>query len=185
MWSLIEQPGLLINLLMISVIYDQRAIPVYFELLPKLGSSNLSEQQKVLLQILPIFNKYKTIILGDREFCSAKLASWLREQNVYFCLRLKKNEFIEVKHEIWRSLSELGLKPGISLFLSGIKVTKTQQVSGFSLACKWQQARVGGSPAEGWFILTNLNDLKSAIAAYKKRFDIEEMFRDFKPVVIN
>ena len=30
------------------------------------------------------------------------------------------------------------------------------------------------------FILTNLTDLNEAINAYKKRFDIEEMFRNFK-----
>ena len=169
-----------INLLMISVIYDHRAIPIYFELLPKLGSSNLSEQKQAILQILPIFNKYKTIILGDREFCSVKLASWLREQNVYFCVRLKKSEFIQLKNEIWQTLGELGLKPGISLFLAGVKVTKSQQISGFNLACKWQKTRLGISPEEGWFILTNLPDLETAISAYKKRFGIEEMFRDFK-----
>lgn len=33
---------------------------------------------------------------------------------------------------------------------------------------------------EGWFILTNLGSLEMAITAYKKRFGIEEMFRDFK-----
>jgi len=33
---------------------------------------------------------------------------------------------------------------------------------------------------EGWFILTNLPQLNQAINAYKMRFDIEEMFRDFK-----
>ena len=169
-----------INLLMISVIYDRRAIPVYFELLPKLGSSNLSEQKNALLQILPIFNKYQTIVLGDREFCSVNLANWLKDQNLYFCVRLKKSEFVEVENEIWQTLSELGLKPGISLFLTGIKLTKTSKISGFNLACKWQQTRHGWSPEEGWFILTNLADLKAAIAAYKKRFDIEEMFRDFK-----
>ena len=36
------------------------------------------------------------------------------------------------------------------------------------------------APEEGWFILTNLETLELAIAAYKRRFDIEEMFRDFK-----
>ncbi len=35
-------------------------------------------------------------------------------------------------------------------------------------------------PDEGWFILTNLSDLEAAILAYKNRFGIEEMFRDFK-----
>jgi hypothetical protein len=33
---------------------------------------------------------------------------------------------------------------------------------------------------EGWFILTNLGSLETAIEAYKKRFGIEEMFRDLK-----
>ena len=36
------------------------------------------------------------------------------------------------------------------------------------------------SPKEGWFILTNFDKLEVAISAYKRRFDIEEMFRDFK-----
>lgn len=37
-----------------------------------------------------------------------------------------------------------------------------------------------GLKREGWFILTNLPDLGAAITAYKKRFCIEEMFRDCK-----
>ena len=36
------------------------------------------------------------------------------------------------------------------------------------------------APKEGWFLVTNLDTLESAITAYKRRFDIEEMFRDFK-----
>jgi hypothetical protein len=32
---------------MISVIWDKRAFPIYFELLPKLGSSNISEQRNI------------------------------------------------------------------------------------------------------------------------------------------
>ncbi len=39
------------NLIMISIIYDRRAIPVYFEFLPKLGSSNFDEQIKFISQI--------------------------------------------------------------------------------------------------------------------------------------
>ena len=39
---------------------------------------------------------------------------------------------------------------------------------------------MGLAPEEGWFILTNLESLEAAITAYKKRFCIEEMFRDFK-----
>ena len=99
------------NLIMISIIYDSRAIPVYFELLPKLGSSNLLEQKRVFSQVLPLFKEYKAIGLGDREFCSVQLANWLREQKVDICLRLKKDENIELENGIWQSLEQLGLKP--------------------------------------------------------------------------
>jgi hypothetical protein len=108
------------------------------------------------------------------------IASWLREKKVYFCLRLKKNHFIEQEEQIWYQLQELGLQPGISFYLRGTKMTKTKQVVGFDLAAKWQKKRYGLTPEEGWFILTNLGSLDLAITAYKKRFGIEEMFRDFK-----
>jgi hypothetical protein len=169
-----------INLLMISVVWEKRAFPVYFELLPKLGSSNINEQKAALCQILPLFNKYKICVLGDREFCSVKLASWLREKSVRFCLRLKKNEFIEVEADIWTELNNLGLTPGVSVFIQGGKITKSKGFVSFNVACKWQRKIDGVAPKEGWFIMTNLETLSDTIAAYKKRFGIEEMFRDFK-----
>lgn len=169
-----------VNLFMVSVVWDKRALPVYFELLPKLGSSNLDEQKAVLSQVLPVFKNYKICVLGDREFCSVKLANWLRERDVYFCLRLKKNHFVEIETDIWIELNNLGLIPGVSLFIKGIKVTRTQGFTSFNVACKWKRKILGVAPEEGWFILTNLDTLESALAAYKRRFDIEEMFRDFK-----
>jgi len=36
------------------------------------------------------------------------------------------------------------------------------------------------SVKEGWFILTNLGSLTSAVAAYHKQMGIEPMFRDYK-----
>ncbi len=45
---------------------------------------------------------------------------------------------------------------------------------------KWKSKINGASPKEGWFILTNFPSLELVISAYKKRFGIEEMFRDFK-----
>lgn len=169
-----------VNLFMVSVIWDKRSFPIYFELLSKMGSSNLDEQKEILSQVLPLLNKYKICVLGDREFCSVKLANWLSEKQVYFCLRLKKNHFVERETDIWLELDDLGLSPGISFFIKGVKVTKTKGLRGFNLACKWKRKISGVAPEEGWFILTNLASLESAIFAYKKRFDIEEMFRDFK-----
>jgi hypothetical protein len=170
-----------INLLMISLIWDKRAIPLYFEVLPKLGSSKFAEQKAALLKVLPLFKDYKTVVLGDREFCSVTLGDWLRSEKVYFCLRLKKNEFVQVQNKIWMQLNDLGLAPGIAFYLQGVKVTKTKGkgFACFNIACKWRR-KYFDTPQEGWFILSNLSSLSAAITAYKKRFCIEEMFRDFK-----
>ena len=65
---------------------------------------------------------------------AVKLANWLRGEDVYFCLRLKKNEFLQVQTEIWVQLNDLGLAPGVSFFLQGVKVTKIKGFVGFNLA---------------------------------------------------
>ncbi|AOW99557.1 transposase [Moorena producens PAL-8-15-08-1] len=169
-----------INLLVTSLIWDKRAFPIYFTLLPKLGSSNIKEQTCHISKIMPIFKDYKICLLGDREFCSVRLAKWLSQQSLSFCLRLKKNEFIEVKKQIWIELDSLGLVPGTSLFFEGVKVTKTKESISFNIAGKWKRKISGFAPKEPWFILTNLKSLDLAIAAYKKRFNIEQMFRYLK-----
>lgn len=51
-----------------SLVYNHRAIPVYFTLLDKKGSSNLSEQKQVLEPSINLFIEYKIIVLGDRNF---------------------------------------------------------------------------------------------------------------------
>ena len=169
-----------INLFMVSIIWDKRAFPVYFTLLPKLGSSNITEQKDIITKVIPLFNNYKVCVLGDREFCSVKLAKYLQEIDVYFCLRLKKNEFVEYQKDVWLELQKLGLVPGVSFFLKGVKVTKTGGFLGFNVALIWKRKINGVAPKEAWFILTNFESLEYAISAYQKRFDIEEMFRDFK-----
>jgi hypothetical protein len=169
-----------VNLLMVSLIVNKRAIPIYCHRLNKLGSSNLSEQQAVLLPVLSLLKQYSLVVLGDREFCSVKLAHWLRQQPVGYCLRLKRSEYVEVKEQMWVELSALGLTPGMSLFLEGVRITKTRGFGGLNLAAKWQLKKDGWSPEEGWFLVTSFDTVKAAVRAYRLRFDIEEMFRDWK-----
>lgn len=159
-----------INLFMVSLIWDKRAIPLYWIFLPKLGSSNFLDQKTAIKPVFSLLEGHKIVVLGDREFCSVDLGKWLREQRVYFCLRLKRDEFIQLKGELWVQLQNLGLAPGVCLYFQGVKVTKTKGFAGFNVACKWQRKSQGWAPAEGWFILTNLADLSSAITDTQKTF---------------
>jgi len=169
-----------INILMVSLIYDKRAIPIYWEFLDKKGSTNLEEQQRVLTKVLEVLSEYKTVVLGDREFCSVKLGKWLSEQATYFCLRQKKSTYVKTKDGVSQEMRELGLIPGTKLFLNDVNITKDKGFGEFNLACKWKKTYRGFKTKEPWFILTNFENLDTAIIAYQKRFDIEEMFRDFK-----
>lgn len=171
----------LVNLIVVSLIYDKRAIPIYFEVLPNLGNTNAGKQIEVLSRVLPLFSNYTKVVLGDREFCSVDLAQWLRSQpRTYFCLRLKRNEYIEIAPNIWFQLQELGVMPGLSIYLEGVKLTKSKGFESANIAAKWKRRYQSKSAEEAWFILTNLANLKAALSAYQKRFGIEEMFRDYK-----
>ncbi len=128
-----------INLVMISLIWEQRAIPVYFELLQKKGSTNYEEQIAFCNKVLHLFKNYKTVVLGDREFCSIKLASCLAQEKVYFCLRLKQNEYIQLSDESWVQLKDLGLSPGSSLYLEGVKVTKQKGFKAFNESSQMEE----------------------------------------------
>jgi hypothetical protein len=84
------------------------------------------------------------------------------------------------KEGVYQEMRGLGLSPGTQLFLNDINITKERGFGQFNLAGKWKKTYRGFRTKEPWYILTNLGDLETAIMADQKRFDIEEMFRDFK-----
>jgi hypothetical protein len=56
---------------------------------------------------------------------------------VIFCLRLKKNEFIEIEDGVWKELNDLRLKPGVSLFIEGINAIKRVGISHPQVYCRF------------------------------------------------
>ena len=168
------------NVFVISLIWDKRGIPLYWQLLNKRGSSNIAEQQALISPVKELLKNYEIIILGDREFGSLKLASWLCEQQVKFVLRIKQERYIQSEEADYVHLSELGLLPGSSFYLTGVKVTKQKGFGCFDVVGYWRRKYRRKVDDEGWYLLTNLGGLKSAIAAFKCRSGIEAMFKDCK-----
>ncbi len=168
------------NVFMISLIWDKRAIPLYWQLLEKRGSSNLKEQQAVITPVLELLKDYEIILLGDREFGSVKLAQWLCQKQVKFVLRIKQERYIQSDGEDYTRLSELGLLPGTRFYLRGVKITKQKGFGSFDVAAYWKRKYQGKAETEGWYLLTNLGDLQQSIAAFKCRSGIEAMFKDCK-----
>lgn len=183
------------NLFVVGLIIEKRAIPIYWQFLEKQGTSNLAEQKAILRPVIRLLQGYEIVRLAARECNSVKLAQWLCEKQVYFVLRQKKDTNIQQKSQDYQELTTLELAPGMSRFLTDIKVTKEQGFNQANLAAYWkrkyrqnrEKERVQQSfpPCNGGkactrYLLTNLSNLAEALTAYKKRAGIEAMFKDCK-----
>jgi hypothetical protein len=164
----------------VSWIVQGRAIPINWQLLDKLGSSNLDDQQSVIYPITCLLPEYSFVLLGDREFCSKHLATWLLEIGWSYCLRLKKTTYVQLDNDRLMRLNQLASVPGISIFLRGVNISKTAHKFLFNVAIHYPKEPHGMPIEEGWFLLTTFSDLNTAVRVYATRFQLEEMFRDFK-----
>ncbi|MFC1719241.1 hypothetical protein ACFL6S_36660 [Candidatus Poribacteria bacterium] len=75
-------------------------------------------------------------------------------------------------------LGERRLRAGERKYLRNALYQKTLQVPTHLVLGRLKAEK--GKKIEPWYIATDLNDLNKAYELYRKRFWIEEMFRDFK-----
>jgi hypothetical protein len=169
------------NVFMVSLVWGTHALPLYWEILKPVGNSDLTTQKRLLKTVLHLFKNYPVLVLGDREFHSPKLASWLDSKGVSFALRQKKDfHFQEAFSEEFQVLKELGFQPGMSQFYQGILGNKGEGLGPFNLAVYWKRKYRHQGPKEPWYILTNLPNLKLTLAVYRCRWAIEQLFKDCK-----
>lgn len=171
------------NVFMTSLIWGTHALPLYFEEVGHKGNSDLNCQKRVIKQVLRLFKskKYPILILGDREFHSPKLAEWLESRDVSFCLRQRKSlHFKTPDSSDYEIVKNKGFKPGHSEFYTQILFNKEDGIGPMNLAVYWKRKYRGKGPKEPWYILTNLPMLKQALAIYRARWGIEQMFKDMK-----
>jgi hypothetical protein len=168
------------NVLMVSAIYQKRAFPIFWTLLEKKGACNLAEQKQVLRPVIRLLNKYKLVVVGDREFHSIELAQWLHRQHLSFVLRQKCNTTFRAKRQKFQPLSNIPIQPGIQLFYPHISLTQKKGFNRFNLATYWKRKYKGKQEKEPWYLLTNLPSFNSATHIYKQRYGIEAMFKDCK-----
>ena len=60
------QDRFVVNLLVISLVYQCHSTPIHITNLDKKSNSNCSEKREILLKVLNLFSNYQKVILGDR-----------------------------------------------------------------------------------------------------------------------
>ena len=174
------------NVFMISVIWKKRALPIYWLVLEKKGSSNIREQIALIRPVLKLFSHYEVVILGDREFHGVELSYWLKQKNkkaknsIYFAFREKNNIYLKRSKENPERLKDLKIIPGVKVLPKNVKITKQKGFGKFNLLTYKKRNYRHHQAEESWFILTNLDSADEVIKLYKKRAGIEAMFRDYK-----
>ena len=162
------------NILYVSIGWRGRALPLMWQMLNP-GASSFPEQREVLSTVAGWIPKgAEVILLGDREFGTGVLAQWSLAQGWGLCLRLRAHEY--VRREGVEGFEMLpALRPGERRFWPKVAFTQKHAVGGLHLAMHWDR----GSK-EPWYLLTTELNCERACASYSKRFQIEEMFKDYK-----
>lgn len=127
------------NLLMVSLIWKKRALPIYWLFMKPKGSSNLNEQIAVLRPVLKLLKSYELVLIGDREFRGVELAYWLKTKQVKFALRVKKDVYVKLRGQQEQKISDLELQPGMKRFYSRVNYTKKKGFGYFNLGAYWKR----------------------------------------------
>jgi hypothetical protein len=167
------------NVLLMSVWYRRRAIPLAWICLPHRGQSHYRHWVELLDYLENLLADGMTvIILADREFGSVDRLRYVEKKRWAYAIRVKGNvEFYDPawgQPFDWLTLKRIAPAIGTQYALTDIKLTKTELYS-IHLACAWA---VGSD--EPWFIATNLSQPIQALKEYRRRFGCEELFSDLK-----
>ena len=107
-WMLARVP---INFLVLSVVHDGIAFPLFWRFLAKKGNSNTQERIDLLGQFLKVLGSDKIdCLVADREFIGAEWFAWLRANHIPFCIR--------IRHDMKVSRTTGALSPARNFFRS-------------------------------------------------------------------
>jgi len=162
-----------INIFMLAAAHEGIAIPLFWNLLGKAGSSNGKEQIALLDSFVQTFGKERIAgVLADREFPNKMFIAWLVKPDIPFYFRIKGNNLVRAFK---------GKKVRIDSIFKRLK-QKKQKAYVNVVELFGQELRVAGSRSKaGTLMIVVTNRLPdNAIAIYCRRWEIESLFQSLK-----
>ena len=165
------------QLLMVSLAYRKRAIPIAWAWVKHVKGHSTAEFQLALLtyvrSLLP--KGIAVLLVGDSEFGAVEVLQQLDQWHWDYVLRQKCRILVCLFGQTeWRDFGIYLQKPGKSIWLGKGWLTQTKMYP-VNLLVHWQVGE-----AEPWCLATNLPDRQMALQAYSRRMWTEEMFGDLK-----
>jgi hypothetical protein len=165
------------QLLMVSLTYRRRAVPVAWTWAKQVRGHSSAKQQVNLLRyvgtLLP--PKAPVFLVGDSEFGSIAVLQQLDQWHWFYVLRQKGNTGLWLTEQTgWQRLDSFVQQAGQQAWFLQTYLTQ-QEIYPVSALIYWQ---IGEK--EPWCLATNLPDQALTVRYYRRRMWTEEMFGDFK-----
>jgi hypothetical protein len=170
------------QLLIVSLAYRKRAIPIAWTWVKHVrGHSSSWKQLALLAYVRTLVPKGAAIILvGDSEFGSVTVLRQLNAWRWFFVLRQKASTHVWLEERPgWYDFGSWVSKAGQSVWL-GMGWLTEKEIYLVNLLIHW---KVGEKKL--WCLATNLPDRQSTLRAYGRRMWLDEMFGDLKKHGIN
>jgi hypothetical protein len=165
------------QLLMVSLAYRRRAVPIAWSWVHHVRGHSSGKQQVSLLKYVGSLIPQNTpvFLVGDSEFGSIAVLRQLEQWHWFFVLRQKGNSGLWINEQTgWQRMERFVLQAGESAWSPNSYLTQTE-IQPVSALIHWQ---VGEK--EPWCLATNLPDASLTLRYYRRRMWTEEMFADFK-----
>ncbi len=165
------------QLLMVAVAYRRRALPIAWTWVKGARGHSSSCKQLALLAYVRSLTptNAKVLLVGDCEFGAISVIKQLNEWRWDFVLRQKASHKVKLQgQELWQPLGDLIQHTNQRLWCGEALLTQLHAYP-VKLLAYWQTGE-----KEPWLLATSLPSLRLALAAYRLRMWIEEMFGDFK-----
>ena len=165
------------QLLMVSLAYRCRAVPIVWTWVKYVRGHSSGKQQISLLKYVgtllpkgaPVF------VVGDSEFGSILALRQLEQWHWFYVLRQKGKTGLWLnERDGWQRMDDLVSQAGQSTWCPQAYLTQ-QEIHPVSALIHWQ---IGEK--QPWCLATNLPNLTLTLRYYRRRMWTEEMFGDFK-----
>jgi len=163
-----------INILMLGIIYKKNAIPLYWEMLEKGGSSSTKERKDLLAKAITLLGKDRIkALLGDREFIGVKWFKYLIEQEIEFHIRvpkiIKKGSVLQKGRKTINHLFRF-------LKLYGkLDYPREVNILGFRLFVSGMRSK-----NDDYCVIVSSKSNLDSLTKYQQRWTIENLFGAFK-----
>jgi hypothetical protein len=167
------------NLLVVSIGFRRRSIPLAWKALNHRGKSNLADQQELLKQALAVLpQRVRVTVHGDSEFRGWSLFEWLRERDCDAMLGVQGNTYVSLNPDGPRQLLKEWLVDRATIvYLQDIYLTE-EAYGPVSVLAWWAKDDEGDWIVRG--VTTNLRASWQTYLHGRRRMWIETVFRDWQ-----